>query len=47
MSLHLCRGRRPGVGAAYRLALDRFIGKVVDGLAAAPVDAVERMIRML
>lgn len=34
------RGRWPGSGPLYRLVLDRFIGKVVDGLAAAPVDAV-------
>lgn len=34
------RGRWPGSGPLYRMVLDRFIGKVVDGLAAAPVKAV-------
>lgn len=33
-------GRWPVVGPLYRMILDRFIGRVVDGLATARVDAV-------
>jgi uncharacterized protein YndB with AHSA1/START domain len=35
------QGRWPGSGPLYRLVLGRFIGRVVDGLAHARVDAAD------